>query len=51
MKYTKHIVFASTLLLFAACSDDKFTDVVPFPDTYEEDNNGGEDSPERGFHP
>lgn len=39
MKYTKHIAFGVILASLVACSDDKFSLEIPFPDPVE---NGGE---------
>ena len=44
MKYTKHIALVASLLTLAACSDDKFTDVIPTIEPVEDNNPDGENT-------
>lgn len=41
MNFSKYIVSVSILAIFAACSDDKFTDIIPMPEPSDDPSSGG----------
>ena len=45
MKHSKYIALAASFFLLTACGDDKFKDVIPFPDDNNEDPSGEIEEP------